>query len=244
MRQQSILLMDAGAESMAVLAARIQRLGCRALRVKTPEEALPVLSDRRFSVDALVVPPDLPVPDLGRTLVALRLAAGRPELPFLAAGSRPPAADRARLARAGVALPIWEPINAHTLRFQLNRAMAGAVPARRQRQVRRAPSSLEVFVRAQRLRRRKSTRLYTFSAHGAFLATDAPSLRGSELMVELGIPGVPRRIPSRVVMTNVAGNLRRANLPRGMAVRFQGLSAEVQAGLELLVEKILRRLTL
>lgn len=242
MLQRTILLLDVGLEPMAILAARIQRLGYRAVRVKVPEDAIPILADARFSVAAIVVPIDLPVADLGSTLSALRLASGNDRLPFLVTGRRPCASDRTRMANAGVSLPIWEPVNAHTLRFQLNRAVAGPIPIRRDRGARRAPSSHEVHVRARRRQRRKDARLYTFSAHGAFLATPTPSLRGSSLEVELGIPSLPKRVASEVTMTNVAGNLMRPNLPSGMAIRFQNLTAETEASLEMLVEKILRRL--
>ncbi|MAE94723.1 MAG: hypothetical protein CL910_08700 [Deltaproteobacteria bacterium] len=244
MPQRTVLLMDVGAEPMAILAARVQRLGLRAVRVKTPEEAIPVLSDRRHAVGAVVVPPDLPVPDLGGTLTALRTASGREHLAFLVAGTRMAAGERSRLARAGVTLPLWEPINAHPLRFQLNRAMAGPIPARRERGTRRAPSSHEVKMKAPRRMRRKEARLYTFSSRGVFLATPAPFLRGSRLEIEMGIPGLPRRIAGQVAMTNVAGNLLRSGLPPGMGIAFQGLGSDAEARLEMLVEKVLRRLEL
>ncbi len=242
MSQRTILLMDVGLEPMAILGARIQRLGYRAVRVKTPEEAIPILGDPRFGIGAVVIPTDLPVADLGSTLSALRLASGLERLPFLVSGQRVSRRDRMRLAQAGVEFPLWDPINAHTLRFQLNRAVAGHIPARRGRASRRAPSSHEVHVRGKRRFRRKEARLYTFSAHGAYLATPAPSLRGSPLDIELGIPGLPTRVASQVVMTNVTDNLMRPTLPPGMAIRFQNLEPDVEANLELLVEKVLRRL--
>ncbi len=242
MYQRSVLMMDVGVDPMAILAARIQRLGFRAVRVKTAEDAIPILTDPRFSVGCVVLPQDLPVADLGSTLAALRMAGGNDSLPFLVTGGRMGSAGRSRHARAGVEFPLFEPINAHTLRFQLNRAMSGPIPARRERGCRRAPSSHEVHIRARRRHRRKAARLYTFSARGAFLATPNPSLRGSELELELGIPGIQRRVPARVVMTNVVGNLMRPSLPNGMAIRFSGLSTETEANLEILVEKVLRRL--
>ena len=240
---RAVLLLDVGQSSLSILATRIGRLGFRPLRVKTPEEAVPVLADPRFAVHALVVPPDLPVPDLKATLSALRLASPRESLPILVSLSRKTSRDeRTRLTRAGVDLPLYEPIDAHTLRFQLNRAIAGEIPARRERGSQRAPSSHEVTLRIRR--RSRPARLYTFSSRGAFLVCEAPSLRRSRLELELGIPKLPRRISGEVVMTNVVGNLSHSSLPHGMAMRFDCLESEHEVALELLVEKMLRRLDL
>ncbi len=241
--RRSVLLLDVGRNPLAILAARIGRLDFRAVRAKTPEEAVPLLADPRFAIEAMVVPPDVPVPDLKATLSALRLAAPRERLPILASlPRRTPRPERNRLIQAGVDLPLFEPIDAHSLRFQLNRSVAGEIPARRARAGRRAPSSHEVRLRVRR--RKRQARLYTFSARGAFLVCEAPSLRGSRLELELGLPGLPRRIAGEVVMTNVAGNVGRSNLPHGMAIRFDRLTADHEATLELLVDKVLRRLDL
>ncbi|MCP5058135.1 MAG: hypothetical protein GY937_15625 [bacterium] len=241
--QRTVLLLDVGHDSLAILAARISRLGFRTVRVKTPEEAIPVLADPRFSVHALVVPPDLPVANLKATLSALRLASPREALAVLVSlPRRTPKHDRERLARSGIDLALFDPIDAHTLRFQLNRGIAGEIPARRERGGRRAPSSHEVSLRIRR--RRRPARLYTFSSHGAFLVCEAPALRKTRLELEFGIPGLPRRISSEVVMTNVAGNLSRVDLPHGMAIRFDGLEADHETALELLADKVLRRLEL
>ncbi|MCP3985005.1 MAG: hypothetical protein GY723_11485 [bacterium] len=241
--QRAVLLLDVGQGSFAILAGRISRLGFRVLRVKTPEEAIPVLADPRFAVHALIVPPDLPVPDLRTTLAALRLQSTREALAILVSLPRStPKPEREWLARAGIDLPLFDPINAHSLRFQLNRAIAGAIPARRERNKRRAPASHEVTLHNRR--RRRPARLYTFSSRGAFLCCEATFLRKSRFDLELGIAGLPRRIPSEVVMTNVAGNLSHNALPHGMAVHFGGLESEQETALELLVDKVLRRLEL
>lgn len=241
--RRAVLLLDVGQNPLAILAARISRLDFRAVRVKTPEEAVPVLSDPRFSVHALVIPPDLPVADLKTTLSALRLVSPRDFLPVLVSlPRRTSRAERAQLARAGIDLPLYDPIDAHTLRFQLNRAIAGDIPARRKREGQRAPSSHQVTLRIRR--RSRPARLYTFSSRGAFLVCEAPSLRKTRFELELGLPGLPRRIPGEVVMTNVAGNLSRSSLPHGMAMRFDRLEPEHEVALELLAEKVLRRLEL
>lgn len=242
MGSRTILLIDVGLEPMDLVNAHARRLDYRVVRAKTTDEAAQVLMEPRFAIGCAVIPPDLPVPHLGRALAALREAARSRDLPFLVTG-RPGSEEACRaLAAAGVSLPLWEPVDAHTLRFQLNRALAAGDTFRRRRGARRAPSNARALVRARG--REKEARLYTLSAQGAFLATAMPSLRGTEVQIE--VPGMPSwgRLAAQVVMTNVAGNLMKRNLPAGMAVRFERLRVDEHAALELHVERKLRRLEL
>jgi hypothetical protein len=242
MGSRTVLLIDVGVEPMDLLNALARRLDFRVVRAKTTDEAVLVLAEPRFAIGCAVIPPDLPVPHPGRAIAALREAARSRDLPFAVAG-RPPSEEACRaLSSAGVSLPLWEPIDAHTLRFQLNRALAGGENFRRRRGARRVPSSARALVHARG--RTKEARLYTLSSQGAFLATAMPSLRGTE--VQLEVPGLAScgRLPGQVVMTNVAGNLMKKTLPPGMAIRFTRLRVEEHAALELHVERKLRRLEL
>jgi hypothetical protein len=239
---RTVLLIDVGLEPMDLLNALARRLDYRVVRAKTTDEALAVLAEPRFGIGCAVVPPDLPVPHVGRALDEFRKAARSRDLPIVVAGSpRSEEACRA-LYNAGVRLPLWEPIDAHTLRFQLNRALAGGQSFRRRRGARRVPSSARAIVHSRG--RAKEARLYTLSAQGAFLATAMPSLRGTEVNVELPFLASVGRLGGRVVLTNVAGNLMKKNLPAGMAVQFERLRVEEHAALELHVERKSRRLEL
>ena len=242
MGSRTILLIDVGLEPMDLLNALARRLDYRVVRAKTTDEAVQMLMEPRFAIGCAVIPPDLPVPDLGRAVLALREAARSRDLPFLVAGS--PRSEEASnaLSAAGVQLPLWEPIDAHTLRFQLNRALSAGENFRRRRGARRVPSSARAVVHARG--RTKDARLYTLSAQGAFLATAMPSLRGTEVEVELPLLASCGRMAGQVVMTNVAGNLMKKNLPAGMAIRFERLHVNEHAALELHVERKLRRLEL
>lgn len=241
-RQRDLLLVDAGAQPMGVLAARLRRMDFRVFVVKTAEDAHYALVDPRRDVGALVIPPDLPVADLRGALLALRRLATRDDLPVLAAGSRPTVEARRLLRAAGVSAALWEPTDAHSLRFQVNRALAGPVSARHQRQMPRVPVAWEVWV--VRGRRSLLARLYSLSSGGAFVATDRPALRGSQLRLVLELPSCRARLAGRVIMTNVPGNLARRALPHGMAVRFAPHEAETQARLHLAIEQRARELEL
>jgi PilZ domain len=226
---RSVLLVDCGAHPLQELATRARRVGFRVLRAKTPEDARETLRDRRHAIGALVIPPDLGAPSLAMALQAFRDLSPGTSLPVLVAGPRPHPEDCERLRAAGAELALFDPLDDHTLRFQLNRAVCGTSPEASQRRAVRVPADWPVRVRLGP--REKPARVYCVSASGAYLATSRPSFRGSLLYVTLPLPSGPVDVAGRVVMTNVPGNLVRDNLPLGMAVQFTGLTPEVEGSL-------------
>ena len=71
--------------------------------------------------------------------------------------------------------------------------------------------------------RRKPARVYTLSSGGVYLDTQRPSMRNAAISVELDLWPSPGCAAGVVVYTSVPGNLRRANLPHGMGVRFEAI---------------------
>lgn len=229
--EKTLLLVDAGEESMEVLAARVFRLGQRVVRAKTTEEASQLLHDRRYLVGAAVIPSDLPVSDLSGALTALRRQAPDGNLPFLVTGKRPPPGMRRELARAGADLALWEPTDAHTLRFQVNRALAGPMRQVRERRALRAPAAWEVSLHVGR--RTKRARVYSISTQGAFLATPTPSMLRARIATRIPLPAGYVSVCGRVVMTNVPGNRLKKKLPVGMAICFEETPPETEAMLQI-----------
>lgn len=240
-RPHDVLLVDAGAQPLAILTSRLRRLDFRVLVAKTAEEAHGGLVDPRWDVGALLIPPDLPVADLAGALRALRRLAARRELPVLAAGLRPDPEALRRLRAAGVSEGIWEPIDAHTLRFRMNRALCARL-GRQRRQVPRVPVAWGI--RIARGRRAVPARLYSLSTQGAFVATERPALRGARLDLTLELPTGPLGVSGRVIATNVPGNLTRRRLPLGMAVRFDPHDVDTEARLHVAIEERARELDL
>ena len=240
MAGNTVLLVDCGEGGMELLAARIGRLGMRVLRAKTASDAYVALSDGRLAIGALVIPPDAPFADLGKGLARFREVASEPTLSIAVAGARPGTLEANALAAAGVDFAIYEPIDAHALRFQLNRATAWR-HSRQERRADRAPFVGDVRIRAGR--RQKEGRLYTLSSHGAFVSLAAPCLRGTELKVEIALPdGALVRAKARVAMTNVRGNLQKKALPTGMGITFKGLRSNAEARVALAVRERLEAL--
>jgi CheY-like chemotaxis protein len=234
----SILVVDAGGHPLEPLVKRLRLLGIAAVRAKTGAEARAALADARTPIAAVLIPPDPPTLDLPRALGALSRMPGGRSRPILVCGPRPDEASRRQLREAGAALALWEPFDDHTLRFQVNRAMADRELAGVPRSAQRVPTYWPVEVRMGR--RSRPARLYSLSARGAFLATAGPALRRS--LVHLSLPLAPAggdrlRLAGEVVTTNVPGNLRRRNLPLGMGLRFLGLRTETERVLERYTEE-------
>lgn len=233
--EKTLLLIDAGEDSLEVLAARVFRLGQRVVRAKTTEEASQLLQDRRYVIGAAVIPSDLPASDLCGALDGLRRQAPEGHLPFLVAGRRPLPGMRRELARAGADLALWEPTDAHTLRFQINRALAAPDRHMRERRALRAPAAWEVAVHAGT--RMKRARVYTVSTQGAFLSTPTPSMLRARIATRIPLPSGFVSVSGRVVMTNVPGNRMKKKLPVGMAVSFEETAPETEALLHLYAQE-------
>ena len=230
MGRKEVAVLDAGAPPMRQLAARLRRQGFAVLPSKTPDHAERLLRQRGSAVAAVVIPVDLPTFDLGAALRFLRRLEPSGELTFVASGHRPDSEDRELLRDAGIELALWGPVDDHTLRFQMNRALATSEIVLGKRGRLRAPADWPIVVHAGS--RRKPARIYSLSSGGTYLATGRPSLPGADVVVELPLPASGTRIPARVVMTNVPGNLIRENLPVGMGVSFRKVARDVEASLD------------
>jgi len=230
----SILIVDGGSESLAAMGMRLAQMGYHALRAKTTDQALETLADARYAVGVVVVPGDLPVFDLDRALAAFQSGSGARPPRLVATGPRPDANHRDRLRRAGVERVLWNPVDDHALRFQLNAALSAAAPGAeplrpRSRRAERVPTNWPIRIRTGQ--RVKPAKIYSLSTSGAFLATASPSLPRTQVAMSIPLPAGDLVLSGEVVMTNVPGNLSRANLPIGMAVRFVGPDREQQQAL-------------
>jgi Tfp pilus assembly protein PilZ len=189
----------------------------------------------------VIVPSELPVVDLRAALDALRRLVPAHELAWLAAGRDPGAAGRERLRQAGVPLALFDPVDTHTLRFQLNRALAGRRLSSARRRTVRAPSDRPAGV--QLAARRKEGRLYSVSATGAFVAIDQPTVARTRIDLEVSLPDTGLlTLPARVVMTNVPGNLARTSLPWGMGVQFEDVDEAASVALLVYAQERFRKL--
>jgi hypothetical protein len=237
----TILVLDGSDAPRGALLMRLRRMGYRALRAKTPEEAFALVEERRHCVEAALIPPDLAVANLRAALEILSTRSPSGSLGYVLAGACPPEETLAEMREAGVKLALWEPLDDARLRFQVNRALAGTDSALLRRDAMRAP--LEVPAQILQAGRSKESRVYTLSAGGAYLETPRPAMRGANVEVELDLWPTTIRVAGVVAYTSVPGNLRRTNLPIGMGVRFEGLEEGGLARIRRAVAEVSLQLT-
>ena len=82
----------------------------------------------------------------------------------------------------------------------------------------RVPTQLAAFIHSGS--GRKPAGVYNLSTRGAYLETPRPNGIGATVQVELLMLDASIHVHAEVVTTNVPGNLRKANRPTGMGVRF------------------------
>ncbi|MEZ4331996.1 MAG: PilZ domain-containing protein [Myxococcota bacterium] len=165
--------------------------------------------------------------ELEGQLAELRVRSGASRVVPLVFGRAPSADRRAALRRAGAELALFGRFGRHALRFQINRALATPARRRAERGELRAPMEWRTRVFAEG--REKLVRCYTLSSTGGYFVTPRPWVVGSSVCLEL--PGAqPARfqIEGRIVYTHAAGQDGEKHLPRGMAVAFSRLDANLE----------------
>jgi len=240
--EPTVLVLDGSDAPRGALLMRLRRMGYRALRAKTPEEAFALVEEPRHAVQAALIPPDLAVANTRAALETLSAHAPTGALGFVLAGPCPPEETLAEMREAGVKLALWEPLDDARLRFQVNRALAGADPsALLRRDAMRAP--LEVAAQIVQAGRSKEARVYSLSVGGAYLETQRPAMRGAKVEIEIELWPSTIRAAGVVTYTSVPGNLRKTNLPLGMGVKFESLDEGSLARVRRAVAEVSLQLT-
>lgn len=200
------------------LSGRLLLVHYRGRSAASLPEAERMLRSERPPIRVAIIPSEPGVPDLAHTLQALRAASLEKTLRFIAAGPRPDSATRQKLGFAGVDWALYDAFTDTELRFLLNQASHDGSKGER-REDPRVPTSIVAKVKTPT--GTKVALVYNLSVRGAYLETMRPSQVGLRVGLELPLPDRTLDLVAQVVATNVTGNLRRENLPRGMAVRFE-----------------------
>ena len=217
MSEPTVLILGDHGTALSDLADRIRGHGFRAVRAKTPQDAIDLATERRYRFDAALIESGLAAFDLAAALDLIRERAGKPGMVMLATGRMPDGDERERFRDAGVRHALWHPIGDHALLFHLNRAISEDGTALRG--ALRVPTEWQTRVMVAG--REKQASVYSLSSGGAYLATERPSMRGAQVAVELPLPTGRVSVLARVLYTNVPGNLKRGTLPTGMGVGFE-----------------------
>ena len=241
---RDLVLLGANAPDMELLRTRLVRVGYRVVPAKTPEMAGTLLRVGGARVGAVIVPSDLPVVSLRGALDSMRRQTPGGEVTFVAAGRDPGDEARRRLRDAGVRIGIFDPVDLHTLRFQINRALADGMPlppARSKRGTLRAPADWKVVAISGG--RAKEGRIYSISPSGTFVVLPQPWMIRSHVELRWTHPHTGTvSAACRVVMTNVPGNVMRRSLPLGMGLRFDHLPEAASVALLMYADQCHQRL--
>ncbi|MDH3687730.1 MAG: PilZ domain-containing protein [Myxococcales bacterium] len=197
------------------------------------EEAERTVKENSPTIHAGIVPANLSLPSLGADLARLRQSARSSRLEFVVAGPRPSEDALAQMRAAGIDYTLFEPSGDTELRFVLNQATHDSVGGDRRDDL-RVPTSLVARVHSPA--GTKMALVYSLSKTGAYLETPRPSQESALVEVEIPIPAGTLTLNATVVSTNVTGNLRRENLPRGMGIRFEGLDEQEKLQLKAYID--------
>ena len=197
------------------------------------DEAVRILETNEPTIHAAMLPVGLPFPEMGMDLGRLRDSARSRRLKLVVAGPRPGEAGLSDLRRAGIDFTLFEPSGDTELRFVLNQATHDDVAGERRDDL-RVPTSLVARVHSPA--GTKLALVYSLSRTGAYLETPRPSQESARIEVELPIPDESLTLAATVVSTNVTGNLKRENLPRGMGIRFEGVDEDEQLRLKAYID--------
>ncbi len=220
---RDVVVILGGPDASESLAARVVLLNYRALPARTPEAVLEI--DRRSPspVRCVVLAEGHGLCDPGHDLPLLSRKLSADWVEFVMAGDLPLEPEVDALRRAGVRYAVWRPHTHEELRFVINLAHYNDIG--KPRSSSRVPTNVVATVVSKT--GEKSAILYNLSLHGAYLITPRPTLRGGTVELRAGLPGGDAVVDAEVVWNNVPGNLRKANAPIGMGVRFIDMDAAV-----------------
>lgn len=230
-RQQVLII--GPVERARFLAGYLLLLGYRAAGAKDVTAALRVLSQASPPIRVGLLATDHGLADAAD---ALREVAGLSPCPlqWIAIGRRPESATITVLRGAGVHFALFDPFTDEELRFVVNEAHHAGSP-----EVPRIEQRVPTHMRA-RVTTKTGERVAVvcnLSTLGAYLATPRPALRTGMVKVMIPLEEGPIEIEGLVMWNNVPGNLRRANAPIGMGVRFTDVPPPAAAALKRYVEE-------
>jgi len=238
--EDSSMRILAAMRAMARLSGRLQAMGIPVAELESAT-GLPALWLDRGSRNrpAAVLSTELDSAAFDEALAVVgRLAAGRP-LSLLPYGVPLAHPERLKLRDGDVALPIYEPLDASALRFQVNRAIAPLSAP--DRGALRAPVENEIMLKFGM--RSRMSRVYTLSSRGAFLLLDRPLRRGRRVDLEIPVGGANHpRASGRVTFVNRMNAPAHPDLPAGVALRFDRVDAIAALAIDHLVERRLNAL--
>jgi hypothetical protein len=236
--ERSALIVDDPETRLGEVSLRLLRLGIDVFYTKDLDEAQLLARQEAPRIGAVVFPPDLDAAALAG--LARRIGASRRGVAptLLVVGEEPDAERKAALRASGIERALFEPYDESTLRFVVNAAVHGGSEGDPRRET-RVPVTLRG--RVYMGLRRKDVLVSTLSAAGAYLETPHPDEPGSQLRIELDLPGDGGPLFAKARVEYVPDPNARRGLPMGMGVVFQPLAGPDEARLRAFIHEQAQR---
>ncbi|MCP5059409.1 MAG: PilZ domain-containing protein [bacterium] len=225
-RAQALVIGFGHEEAKIALCDRLWAVGFRALPARDTVHAADLLARDEPIRIALV---SSEAPDPASLIQCLREARPTENLRIIVIGMRPDVETIDACRATGARFGLWEPYHDSELRFVVNQAAFDETRGDVRDEL-RVPTQLAALVYAGS--GRKPTGVYNLSLRGAYLETPRPTGSGASIKIEFLMEDGPIIVQAEVTSTNVPGNLRKANRPIGMGVRFTEVGAEEEEALE------------
>ena len=216
----SALVFDCEENSLGVVVMRLLRLGIDVFYAKGRDEAWLLAQQEAKRIKAVLFAVDVEDGEIGPVLECLDSCAPDVARGLVAVGQRPDGTTRESLRARGVAWALWEPYDEGALRSVVSAAM-NTQDISHTRKEPRLPTTLlgRAFVGV----RRTDVVVSTLSTDGAFLEMPLPFLEGTQITLEVGLPGGSMMAKANVVHTRHTGEPGVPGQPVGMGVAFSKL---------------------
>ncbi len=231
---RAALVVDDTQATLGDVAMRLLRLGIDVFYSKDHDEAWLLAQEEAQRIYALLFSPGVAADGITNILDCLETHAASVPRTLVTIGQRPDDDTRERLRACGVQWALWEPYDESALRSVVSAAMSSGVGENSRREP-RLPTTL--LGRAFMGIHRKDVIIYTLSAKGAFLETPSPYLTGSQITVEVALPGDSFVAKANVVYRKDAREAGPAAQPNGMGVEFSKVDPRSEEKLRKFLEE-------
>jgi hypothetical protein len=212
-----LLVLDLGKDSFGELALRLVRLGVDAVLAAGLDEAELMAREEQVRIRGMLLPAEASGEQVDRVLESIGTHAGVGAETLAVVGPRPDEARLEALRQRSVGLRLWEPVEDRDLRF-LASSLLWLGSHEDVRLDIRIPTALPGL--ASHGRDARTVTVGDLSPSGARLETAVPFDLGSEVELEIALPG-GRAIMISAVVCWVAEDASNPARPPGFGVEFR-----------------------
>jgi hypothetical protein len=181
-----LLVLDLGKESFGALALRLVRLGVDAVLAAGVDEAELMVREEEVRIRGLLLPSEATGDEIDRVLESIAAHAGVGAEALAVLGPRPDEGALQALRQRGVGLRLWDPVEDRDLRFLASSLLWLGSDEDVRLEI-RIPTALPGL--ATHGRDARTVTVADLSPSGARIETAVPFESGSDVMLEIALPG-------------------------------------------------------